>query len=287
MPVPVRQSSAPSTDGSARRRAALARADRLERYEGGTEWALTVLAFLFLAVYGVPILWPDLPETMLDVLARSSLVIWFVFALDLTVRLVLAPRRLAYAVRHPIDILAVLLPMLRPLRVLRVFTIGHTLFARGSGLVRTGQAVVFSAGVLILIGALAILDAERGVEGSNIGSFADALWWAMATVTTVGYGDLYPVTALGRAVAAALMVVGISVLGVVTATVAAWFVSADRNSSPTHSDKGPVESPESSPPPDEMERYLISLDGMREAGALTAAEHARVRERLLARAGEG
>lgn len=72
--------------------------------------------------------------------------------------------------------------------------------------------------------ALAILDAERGAEGSNIGSFRDALWWAFATVTTVGYGDRFPVTVGGRGVAVGLMLAGIALIGVVTATFASWLI---------------------------------------------------------------
>jgi voltage-gated potassium channel len=117
--------------------------------------------------------------------------------------------------------------MLRPLRVLRVFSAGQTLFSRGARLplARTLQAVAAAASILVFISALAILDAERGKAGANIGSFGDALWWAGATVTTVGYGDRFPVTGTGRLVAFALMLVGISLLGIITASVAAWFVS--------------------------------------------------------------
>ena len=69
------------------------------------------------------------------------------------------------------------------------------------------------------------VDVERGAHGANITTFGDALWWAMTTVTTVGYGDQFPVTTTGRIVAAALMLVGISLLGLITATVAASFVA--------------------------------------------------------------
>lgn len=72
--------------------------------------------------------------------------------------------------------------------------------------------------------AIAVLDAERGKQNSNIDDIGDALWWAVTTITTVGYGDRYPVTAVGRLVAAALMVFGIALLGVLTASIAAWFV---------------------------------------------------------------
>ncbi|MBC7291449.1 MAG: potassium channel family protein [Actinotalea sp.] len=282
-----------------------ARHELLVRYETRSASWLMGAAIGFLAVYAAQVLWTDLPGWLGRVLVWVNVAVWVVFAVDLAVRLALAPRPLRYVLRHPIDVMAVALPMLRPLRVLRIFTAGHTLFTRGSGLVRTGQAVVFSAGLLIAIGALAILDVERDAEGATITTFGDALWWAMVTVTTVGYGDHYPVTGLGRAVAAALMVVGISVLGVVTASVAAWF-STERTPAPepvppaasgardvrvgaapdaTHETGGG-----SAPSSEESVRLaqrLADADRLLAEGALTGAEHARVRERLLARAVEG
>jgi voltage-gated potassium channel len=75
------------------------------------------------------------------------------------------------------------------------------------------------------LGAVAVLDAERSAPGANITSFGDALWWASTTVTTVGYGDRYPVTTEGRLIAVALMVVGIGLVGAVTASVATWMVA--------------------------------------------------------------
>lgn len=78
--------------------------------------------------------------------------------------------------------------------------------------------------LLIYVASLAVLDAEREQPGSDITSFGKALWWAITTVTTVGYGDLAPVTPTGRVVAALLMIGGISLLGIVTATLASWIV---------------------------------------------------------------
>jgi voltage-gated potassium channel len=75
------------------------------------------------------------------------------------------------------------------------------------------------------LGALAVLDAEQDASGANITTFGDALWWSTTTVTTVGYGDLYPVTTTGRLVAVALMLVGIACIGAITAGVAAWLVA--------------------------------------------------------------
>lgn len=68
--------------------------------------------------------------------------------------------------------------------------------------------------------------AEQG-SGGPITTFADAVWWALTTITTVGYGDTYPVTALGRGVAVFLMIAGIALFGLLTANVAAFFVEED------------------------------------------------------------
>jgi voltage-gated potassium channel len=85
------------------------------------------------------------------------------------------------------------------------------------------RVLIAAAGTLVL-GAWLVLLFEEKAKGSNIHSYPDALWWAIVTVTTVGYGDRYPVTAGGRAVAVVLMLVGIGLIGVLTATVASVFV---------------------------------------------------------------
>ena len=77
---------------------------------------------------------------------------------------------------------------------------------------------------MVLIGSLLALLFERNAPGSNIHSYKDAIWWAVVTVTTVGYGDRFPVTEGGRAVAVVLMFVGIGLIGTLTATVASFFV---------------------------------------------------------------
>jgi voltage-gated potassium channel Kch len=77
-------------------------------------------------------------------------------------------------------------------------------------------------------GSLAVLDAERGKPGANITTFGDALWWATTTVTTVGYGDRFPTTGQGRLIAGLLMLGGIALLGVVTASLASWLLDRVR-----------------------------------------------------------
>jgi voltage-gated potassium channel len=90
-----------------------------------------------------------------------------------------------------------------------------------------GRVIAYAACssvLLIYISSLAVLSAERHQPGANITSFGKSLWWAVTTVTTVGYGDEVPVTVTGRVAAAFLMVGGISLLGVITATLASWII---------------------------------------------------------------
>jgi voltage-gated potassium channel len=77
----------------------------------------------------------------------------------------------------------------------------------------------------MFVAALAELDAERGKSGTNIETFGDAVWWALTTVTTVGYGDRFPVTRDGRLVAVGLMLAGIALIGVVRAAIASWLIA--------------------------------------------------------------
>ena len=77
---------------------------------------------------------------------------------------------------------------------------------------------------MLFAGAVTVYGAERDQPDANIRTFPDALWWAMTTMTTVGYGDRFPVTAQGRGMAAVLMLAGIAILGIVTASIAAWFI---------------------------------------------------------------
>jgi voltage-gated potassium channel len=130
-------------------------------------------------------------------------------------------------VRHPIDVIAVAVPAFRSLRVLRVITAGQWLVQRGARLAigRTALAIVVAVTFLAFMGALSVLDAERGAEGANIQNFGDAIWWAFVTMSTVGYGDAFPITGQGQLVGVGMMIVGVGLLGVVSATLAAGFLA--------------------------------------------------------------
>jgi voltage-gated potassium channel len=200
--------------------------DRLTRWERATEWPLTAIALVFLAAYAIPIALPDLPAWVLDTCELVAWATWALFALDYGVRLALAPARWSYAKTHLLDLAVVALPLLRPLRLVRLLALVSILNRTATKELR-GRVITYTAGSAILLvglGALAITDAERGQPGANIANLGDGLWWALTTITTVGYGDHYPVTVTGRIVATALMVGGIAILGVVTATIASWLV---------------------------------------------------------------
>eukprot|EP00240_Pyramimonas_obovata_P004761 CAMPEP_0118960134 /NCGR_PEP_ID=MMETSP1169-20130426/63487_1 /TAXON_ID=36882 /ORGANISM="Pyramimonas obovata, Strain CCMP722" /LENGTH=421 /DNA_ID=CAMNT_0006908283 /DNA_START=42 /DNA_END=1304 /DNA_ORIENTATION=+ len=87
-------------------------------------------------------------------------------------------------------------------------------------------SVTFIALITALTGAVAVLQFEHGVVGSTINTSIDALWWSLTTMTTVGYGDMFPVTAGGKFVGTALMLVGVSIFGTVSGIVASLVVSA-------------------------------------------------------------
>jgi voltage-gated potassium channel len=198
------------------------------RWEQATEWPLMIAALVFLAAYAVPILNSDLPGWLLYLCRSLSWVTWGIFVVDFAVRLFLADERLCYLVRHWYDVLVIVLPLLRPLRLLRLIPLLSVLNRRAQTRLR-GQVAIYVAGGAILLAfcaALAVLDVERSNPDANIGDFGDAIWWAVTTMTTVGYGDRYPVTGVGRMVAFALMLGGIALLGAVTATLAAWLVES-------------------------------------------------------------
>jgi voltage-gated potassium channel len=200
-------------------------------WQKATEWPLTISALAFLAAYAIPIINPDIPPQ----LAQAGEVIvwatWVLFALDFIVRVVLADHRPRYILRHWLDVLIIALPLLRPLRLLRLASLLAVLNRHAASGLR-GQVAVYVVGgssLLAFCAALAVLDAERRSPEANITDFGDAMWWAVTTMTTVGYGDRYPTTGPGRLVAFGLMVAGIALLGTVTATLASWLV--DRVSS--------------------------------------------------------
>lgn len=184
------------------------------------------VAVLFLVAYAIPIIDLDLAGRLKQVCRSVVWLTWAVLGVDYVVRVVLAENRLRYVVRHWLDLLIIALPLLRPLRLLRLIALLSFLNRRASTELRGRIAIYVSGGAALLAfcAALAVVDAERNNPDANITTFGDAIWWAITTMTTVGYGDHYPITTTGKVVAVGLMIGGIALLGTVTATFASWLI---------------------------------------------------------------
>ncbi|ODU50075.1 MAG: hypothetical protein ABT07_03755 [Microbacterium sp. SCN 70-10] len=123
-----------------------------------------------------------------------------------------------------LDLAVVFVPILRPVRLLGALT-RLTSFTRTAGSSVRAQLIIYGLGsvsLLIWQVALVVLQAERHTPGANILTFGDAIWWAVCTVTTVGYGDYAPVTVTGRLAAVVLMAGGVVLVGLIVATISSW-----------------------------------------------------------------
>lgn len=195
------------------------KADASTRWERATTPWLTVLAVVSLTTF-----------VLAEALRARGPAIWWIeygvwaaFLVDYLVRIKLSGQPWRFIRTHPLDLAAVALPALRVLRLIAV--IGRIgMIARRGHAERLLVSTVALVLTVLLASAAAVLEPERGAPEANITDFPDALWWAITTVTTVGYGDLHPVTPEGRLIGAVLMVVGIGMMGVVTATIATRFI---------------------------------------------------------------
>ncbi|MFD2936483.1 potassium channel family protein [Spirosoma flavum] len=157
----------------------------------------------FLRLYQAPDKWQFLRWGWIDLLASIPALDWF---------------RLGQLVR-----VVRILRMVRSFRSIREFL--HYFFRdKANG---TLAVVLLSSMLLMTFGAIAILYVER-VPEANIKTPSDALWWAFVTITTVGYGDRFPVTTTGRLIASVLMVAGVGLFGTFTGYVANFFVEDEQ-----------------------------------------------------------
>lgn len=186
-----------------------------------TRSALDALAIAFLIAF--ILLW-SFPEAAPAVISTLELVTWLVwggFVIDYFVRLTCSTPRGEFIRTHKLDLLMVLVPMLR---LLRVFLLLRKALANVST-ERIARSVISIVVLVVLGSAFLIWRVEHDAPGANITTFREAIWWAIVTTTTVGYGDYTPVTAQGRTIAVAVMIVGVGLIGTVSATTAAWFVN--------------------------------------------------------------
>ena len=207
-----------------------------DRFKELAELPLLIAALALIPILAAPYIF-DISDRVNDVLAAAAWFIWAMFVVEYITLFTLAPNRWRMFRTHIFDLLIIVLPFLRPLRaarsarLLRLLTIsgrigvGFKAIAGRKGVRVFGLVVI----LVVVVGALLTYAFEASHPDANIESLPDALWWAVVTATTVGYGDHSPVSVEGRAVAVVLMLVGIGLLGVITANIAAFFVEADEN----------------------------------------------------------
>ena len=208
-------------DASTRKDRAAARAVRYDHWVARTTRLLDALALIFLIDFLFSRVAPNGPPWWQPTLNTISFLIWLAFAVDYAVRLSLSPERWPFVRTHKLDLLMVALPMLRMLRVVLLLRKSF----RSIPTERIAGSLISIVVGVVVIGAFLEWRVEYDAPGANITTLGLALWWAIVTTTTVGYGDTYPVTTAGRLIGSVIMVVGIGLIGTVSATVAAWFVS--------------------------------------------------------------
>lgn len=200
-------------------------------------WEVFILGISILSVFNLLLIGIfDNPDIDMVFIIMDSL-LTVIFILDLLRRLTVANDRRAYLVagRGWIDFLAAF-PVLRIFRVFRIFRMFQILGRLGgparafkaffSNKAAGGLLSVLLIAVLVMeFGALAVLAVERGAEGANIETAQDAIWYLLVTMSTVGYGDFYPVTDPGRIIGSLIIVMGVGVFGTLTGFLANAFLS--------------------------------------------------------------
>jgi voltage-gated potassium channel len=205
-------------------KSALNHGARYDRWVAATTKPLDILAVVFLVDFALSRLTPEGPPWWQPTLTVISLLIWAAFAVDYFVRLGLSTDRWSFIRTHKLDLLMVLLPMLRLLRVILLLRKSFSTISTE----RIASSLISIVVGVVVVGAFLEWRVEYNAPGANITTMGTALWWAVVTTTTVGYGDTYPVTTMGRLIGSVIMMVGIGLIGTVSATVAAWFVNHKR-----------------------------------------------------------
>jgi len=208
------------------------------RYSKASDLPLMALAFLMIPILVVPEVL-NLSQEQMDLLDIVDWLIYGCFAVDFAVKLYLAPSVVEHIKHNWIDVVILALPLLRPikllqgarwlrlLRALRVLAFFIETLSKLRGILAgRGLNIVLLITLVVVVATTWLVSVFERDSGGSIRDFGDALWWAAATVTTVGYGDAIPLTPEGRGIAMFLMMIGIVFYSILTANIAAYFVES-------------------------------------------------------------
>ena len=201
-----------------------ARANRWwERY---TTWPMFLLSLIFVALSAVIVAQPsELSHLAMRAVYAAAGVLWVVFIVDYLVHWLLSASRVRFARRHSFELASIIIPYLRPFLLISYVWLLPSPKAGTAGSLRTRAMV--SAGLfslcLVYTTSTVVWVVEHRDPQANIVNWGDAIWWGFTTISTVGYGDFYPVTLVGRSIAILLMTGGVFVIGVVSAAAVSAF----------------------------------------------------------------
>jgi voltage-gated potassium channel len=218
------------------------RHDLVDDIERVTKYPMALLGIAWLVI-AIIIVTTDVNSSASTVLVGTLFVLWVILLVEYTVRLVVTPDRRGYLKRRWAEPATVVVPPLQGwhfVGIEKMCLLLHEGALRVEAILKHHSLfrVLIAAAATLFLGAWMVLLFEENAKGSNIHNYPDALWWAIVTVTTVGYGDRYPTTEGGRAVAVILMQVGIGLIGVLTATVASLFIREHTDANKQEFQKG-------------------------------------------------
>jgi voltage-gated potassium channel len=194
-------------------------------WEKYTTLPFIFLSFIFLLGYSVLILSDEVFTQGIDkFILITLLAIWIMFIVDYFVRLTLSTNKRVYFKRNVIDLISMAIPFFRPFLLLMYLSRLRFFRGRQGSSVRA-RLIAYAASfalMYIYVLSLAVYAAERDAVGATITNYGDSVWWAIETITTVGYGDMIPVTIMGRIYASLLMLGGVVIVGATTATVISY-----------------------------------------------------------------
>lgn len=194
----------------------------LAEWEERTSRPMFVASVLYLLAFAAPIMSTRIQEPYDVYLNIIQMILWGLFAADYCIRLYLAPRRLYFITHNLMNLAIVLLPAWRIVSFLAmIYMTANRQYKRLSELAVKlfGYTAIF-----IIMFALSIYSVESSEPGAMIRDLPTAYWWMFTTLATVGYGDVYPVTGIGRVIAVIVMLYGGGLVAVATGALASWII---------------------------------------------------------------